>query len=165
MAEYELLFNYDKCTGCRICEMVCAMHLGLGANPQRALVRIVKLEGEADASCMPVTCMHCEKAICEAICPTAAISTNPITGAKLIDEGKCIGCSACVYACPFGAAILDRSVGTAFICNLCDGNPLCVRFCPFEAVQYVRSDEVSIRLKRARAEKLLDFLKLPSASE
>jgi len=92
----------------------------------------------------------------------SAISTNPTTGARQVDKEKCIGCSACVYACPFGAALLDRSVGNVFICDLCDGDPLCARLCPFGALQYIRSDEVSAKLKRARADKLLDFLKLSS---
>jgi len=166
MAEYELVVNYDKCTGCRICETSCSMHLGRGANPQKSMIRIVKLEGEADVTSIPVKCVQCEKPPCEAICPTGAIYTNPTTGARLIDKEKCIGCSACVYVCPFGAIVLDRSVGAAVICDLCDGDPVCVRMCPFEALQYIRSDDVSIRLKRARADKLLEFLKLsPALSE
>ncbi len=162
MAEYELVVNYDKCTGCRICETACSMRLGLEANPQKSMIRIVKLEGEADVTSIPVKCAQCEKAPCEAICPTGAISSNQTTGAKLIDKEKCIGCRACVYVCPFGAIVLDRSVGVAATCNLCDGDPVCVRMCPFEALQYIRSDEVSAKLKRARTEKLLDYLKLSS---
>jgi len=107
--------------------------------------------------------MRCENAPCLAVCPVGAISTHPETGAKEIDTEKCIGCSACVYVCPFGAAILDRSAGNALICDLCEGDPLCAKLCPFEAIQYIRGDEVSAKLKRARANKLIDFLKLPSA--
>jgi len=166
MADYELVLNYDKCTGCRICETACSVRHGLGANPERAMVHIVKLEGEADVVSLPVLCMRCEDAPCEAICPVGAISTNENTGARQIDREKCIGCSACVYVCPFGAALLDRALGNALICDLCDGDPLCVRLCPFGALQYIRSDEVSAKLKRARANKLFSFLKLspvPSA--
>ena len=134
MAVYERVFNYDKCTGCRICETACSMHFGLGSNPQKSRIRIVNLEGEADVTYIPVACVQCEKAPCEAICPTGAIYTTSETRAKLIDKDKCIGCSACVYACPFGAIALDRSVGTAFVCDLCDGDPLCVRFCPWDAL-------------------------------
>ncbi len=162
MAEYELVINYTKCTGCRLCEMACSIHFGGGANPQKSRIRIVKLEGEADVTSIPVKCVQCEKPPCEAMCPTSAIYTDPKTGARLIDTEKCIGCSACVYVCPFGAIVLDRSERTAFVCNLCEGDPLCVRFCPWDALQYIRSDEVSIRLKRAKTDKLLDFLKLSS---
>ena len=162
MADYELVLNYDKCTGCRICETACSMRHGLGANPEKAMVHIVKLEGEADVVSIPVKCMRCEDAPCEVICPVGAISTNSTTGARQVDKEKCIGCSACVYVCPFGAAILDRSVGNALICDLCDGDPLCAKLCPFGALQYIRSDEVSAKLKRARANKLIELLKFSS---
>ena len=162
MAEYELVVNYDKCTGCRICEMACSIRHEAEVNPQKSRIRIVKLEGEADVIAVPVKCVQCEKPPCEAICPTGAIYTNPTTGARLIDKEKCIGCNACVYVCPFGAIVLDRSVGSTSVCDLCDGDPACVRLCPFEALQYIRSDEVSIRLKRARADKLLEFFKSTS---
>jgi len=162
MAEYELVLNYDKCTGCRICETACSVRHGRGANPERAMVRIIKLEEEATVVSIPVKCMRCEDAPCIAVCPVGAISTNATTGARQVDKGKCIGCSACVYICPFGAALFDRSAGASLICDLCDGDPLCARLCPFGALQYIRSDEVSTKLKRVRAAKLIDFLKLSS---
>ena len=163
MAEYELALNYDKCTGCRICETACSIRHGLGANPEKSMIHIVKLEGEATVVSVPVMCMRCEDAPCVAVCPVGAISTKPGTGARQIDEEKCIGCGACVYVCPFGAALLDRTVGISTICDLCDGEPTCAKLCPFGALQYIRSDEVSAKLKRARAAKLLDYLKLSSA--
>ncbi|MFC1912582.1 4Fe-4S dicluster domain-containing protein [Chloroflexota bacterium] len=163
MADCELVINYDKCTGCRICETACSVRHGFGANPEKAMIHIVKMEGEADVVSIPVKCMRCEDAPCVAVCPVSAISTHPETGAREIDAKKCIGCSACVYVCPFGAALLDRSLGNSLICDLCEGDPLCAKLCPFGAVQYIRADEVGAKLKRARANKLIDFLKLPSA--
>ena len=162
MPEYELVINYKKCTGCRICEGVCAIHNSLVANPEKARIRIINLREEASTVSIPVRCMQCEEPVCEAVCPTRAISTNPVTGAKVVDKDKCIGCRSCVYACPFGAATFDRSEKTAFMCNLCDGDPLCARWCPFGALEYIRSDETSIRLKKDRADRLLDFLSLSS---
>ena len=164
MADYELVVNYDKCTGCRLCETVCSMchEPKSEVNPQKSRIRIVKLEGEADVTSIPVKCAQCEKAPCEAICPIGAISTDLTTGARHVDKEKCIGCSACVYVCLFGTAVLDRSLKKFVICDLCDGDPKCVRFCPWDALQYIRSDDVSIKLKRARADKLLEFLKVSS---
>jgi Fe-S-cluster-containing hydrogenase component 2 len=59
-----------------------------------------------------------------------------------------------VAVCPFGAMnfnIIDRKV---FKCDLCDGDPQCVRFCDMKAVDYVEADRVSISKKRAAAEKI-----------
>ena len=163
MAEYELVVNYEKCTGCRLCEMGCSMYHGLGANPEKSRVRVIKLEGEADVVSIPVKCMMCEDAPCILVCPVGAISTDAKTGARKVDKEKCIGCSACVYVCPFGAVMLDREVGYSLICDLCEGDPMCVKLCAWEAIQYIRSDEVSTKLKRVRASKLLDYLRTPSA--
>lgn len=164
MVEYELVVDYSTCTGCRLCETACSLRGSSEINPQKSKIRIVKLEGEADLTCIPVRCMQCEDPPCEAVCPSNAISTNATTGARLIDKDRCIGCSSCVYVCPFGAITLDRSQGSTFVCDLCDGDPLCVRLCPFEALQYIRSDEISIQLKRSRAGKLLEFFQSTSTS-
>jgi len=158
MAECELVVNHDKCTGCRICEVACSMHHGWGASPQKSMISIVALEGETTVVYVPVKCMQCEKPPCEAVCPTGAISSDLTTGAKLIDVQKCIGCSACAYVCPFGAAVVDRTTGAAHICDLCDGDPFCARLCSSGALRYIATDEVSIRRKRERTDRLLDYL-------
>ena len=158
MSEQEFLINHEKCTGCRICETACSIHHVQAVNPQKATIHIVKLESEADVIAIPVKCMHCENAPCMAICPVGAISTSAETGARQITTDKCIGCSACVNVCPFGAMVLDRDGGCSVACDLCDGDPLCVKLCSFDALQQVRADEVSAKLKRERTNKLLDYL-------
>ena len=156
MAEYEIVINYDRCTACRICEEVCSINRNQAADPQKSMIRIVNLKKESSIVSIPVRCMQCENPICQVVCPTGAISTNLATGARVVDKEKCIGCSSCVFACPFGAVTLDRFQRTAVMCNLCDGDPLCAKWCPFEAIQYVRNDEISIRLKKTRVKKLLE---------
>jgi Fe-S-cluster-containing hydrogenase component 2 len=163
MSEHEMVLNYGKCTGCRVCEVACSIRHEQSVNPQKSNIRIVKLESETDVVSIPVKCMHCENAPCEGICPMGAISTSPETGARQVAAEKCIGCSACVYACPFGAIVLDREKGCSFVCDLCEGDPLCAKLCSFEALQYVRADEVSAKLKRARTNKLLDYLNTSAA--
>jgi len=41
-----LVINYEKCTGCRLCELVCAvMHDGI-SNPTRSRINVMKWESE-----------------------------------------------------------------------------------------------------------------------
>jgi Fe-S-cluster-containing hydrogenase component 2 len=47
--------------------------------------------------------------------------------------------------------VIDRRV---FKCDLCDGEPQCVRFCDVKAVEYVDADAVAIDKKRVAAERL-----------
>jgi Fe-S-cluster-containing hydrogenase component 2 len=88
------------------------------------------------------------------ICPVKAISRDEKYSRVMVDQTKCIGCRSCVAVCPFGAMnfnILDRKV---FKCDLCDGDPQCVRFCDMKAVDFMEADRVSISKKRAAAEKI-----------
>jgi Fe-S-cluster-containing hydrogenase component 2 len=59
-----------------------------------------------------------------------------------------------VAICPFGAMnynIIDKRV---FKCDLCDGDPQCVRFCDVKAVDLIEQDDVSILKTRSAAEKI-----------
>ena len=159
MTDRVIAIDYDKCTGCRICELVCSISNCGETNPAKARIRNVRIEGEAEILCIPVVCMKCGEPACMAVCPMDAISDNPVTGARQIDEDKCIACSACVYACPFGAIALDRSANCSFTCNQCEGDPACAKFCPRGAVQYLDSEEVSIRLRRSSLDRYVEFVR------
>jgi Fe-S-cluster-containing hydrogenase component 2 len=124
-------------------------------NPERSRIRAIKSEENGQVQFIPSTCMQCETAMCELVCPVNAISSDPKTGAKIISEKKCIGCSACSYACPFGACFVDRKLGKSIVCNQCDGDPTCVKVCPSGALEYVHADQVNISLKRAAAQRVL----------
>jgi len=159
MTDRVIAIDYHKCTGCRMCEVACSTTNSGETNPEKSRIRIVKIEREAEAYAIPVVCMKCVKPACKAVCPMGAISDDPVTGARKVDEGKCIGCSACVYACPFGAIAVDRSVGRSFTCSQCDGEPACVKFCPREAIQYLDDGEVSMRLRRSGLDRFVAFIK------
>jgi len=159
MIDRIIAIDYDKCTGCRICELACSLLNTGETDPEKSRIRIVKIEEEADTLSIPVLCMKCIEPACAAVCPMGAISDDPSTGARIIDKDKCIGCSACVYACPFGAITIDRAVGNSFTCNHCEGDPTCVKFCPTGAIQYLDSNEVGIRLRRSTLNRYVDFVR------
>ena len=52
----------------------------------------------------------------------------------------CIGCSECVAACPFGMANLHPQTGLALICDLCHGDPACVKRCATRAIVYAEEE-------------------------
>ena len=64
-----------------------------------------------------------------AVCPREAIFRDDAAGRVLVDYERCISCKMCVAACPFGAMGFDAERRTVFKCDLCDGDPQCVRFC------------------------------------
>ena len=147
-----LVVNYEKCTGCRLCELVCSvMHEGV-SNPSRSRIRVIKWE--AEGLYIPMSCQQCEDAPCMNVCPVKAISRDEELGRVMIDYDVCIGCRACVSACPFGAMSFDAIGRKVFKCDLCDGEPQCVRFCDEKAVDYVMVDDVSTLKKRDAAYRL-----------
>jgi len=131
--------------------MVCsAKHDGV-LNPMRSRIKIMKWESEG--LYVPMSCQQCQDAPCMNVCPVKAISRDDKMGVVEVDYDVCIGCRSCVAVCPFGAMnynVIDKKV---FKCDLCDGDPQCVRFCDVDAVTYVEADEVAIHKKRSAAER------------
>lgn len=153
---FVILIHADKCSGCQMCEVACSLKHMKECNPERSRIRMIKTEQNGQYDFIPSTCMQCETAMCELVCPMKAISRNMQTEARMIDETRCIGCSSCSYACPFGACFVDRKIGKSIVCTQCDGDPTCVKVCPSGALEYVSSDRVNVALKRAAAKRLVD---------
>jgi Fe-S-cluster-containing hydrogenase component 2 len=59
----------------------------------------------------------------------------------MVKEKKCKGCDWCIQACPHGGITLHPDTGLALACDLCEGEPKCVEFCPEEALELVCTDE------------------------
>jgi len=147
-----LYVDYQKCTGCRTCELVCAVQHDGCSNPTRSRIKVVKWESRG--LYIPMSCQQCQDAPCMNICPVKAISKDDELGRVMVDYDTCIGCRSCVSICPFGAMsfnVIDKMV---FKCDLCDGDPQCVRFCDVKAVDLVEENDVSILKTRSAAEKI-----------
>lgn len=153
---YLIAVNVEKCRGCQTCEVACSLgHFG-ECNPTRSRIRAIRrFEGAVHYS-VPAVCQHCEEPICQSVCPMGAISRHPETGAKVTDALKCVGCHRCEYACPFAGCTVDPETKVSIRCDLCDGDPKCVRFCGYGALEFQRSDRIDLYRKAARAQQMLD---------
>ena len=100
------------------------------------------------AEVVPVQCMHCEDAPCEAVCPTHATYTTD-SGVVLVDEEKCIGCGTCAIVCPYNAPKVDEEKKKAVRCNGCaervaaGEKPVCVEACPARALDFGDAEEMA----------------------
>lgn len=126
--------EFDLCTGCGICLLVCSKRAFGGYNPRLALLRI--LSEDENLVNRPLVCTQCENPFCLQVCPVHAISKDPETGVVLIDKETCTGCGDCVSACPDHMIRLDND-RKADKCDLCGGDPLCVKYCPSGALKLV----------------------------
>lgn len=133
----------EQCTGCRICEVVCSFfHEGV-CNPEKSRITIVSQEPAID---VPVICRQCDNPPCIRDCPTDAIKKNKEMGVVIVSEEKCIGCGTCITNCPYGAIKLHPDTGIAIKCDLCGGEPRCVRYCSRGVLKFLSLEE-SLRNK------------------
>jgi Fe-S-cluster-containing hydrogenase component 2 len=105
---------------------------------------------------VPVVCHQCQKPLCAEACPEKAIVRNERSGAVIVDEERCLGCGDCVEACPFGAITWHPDVKIPIICDLCDGQPKCVRYCFTKALSLSSEESMSKKKRREWARELVE---------
>lgn len=142
MSHMAIVTDLNRCAGCLGCNVACKAvnnvkpgsywnkTLRVGPNP--------KVEGgqypDVEMYFMVLQCQHCANPQCVSVCPTGA-SAIAEDGTIQIDKETCIGCGACLMACPYGVRYLDEETLVAEKCNLCkdlidEGKlPQCVSQC------------------------------------
>jgi anaerobic carbon-monoxide dehydrogenase iron sulfur subunit len=128
----------DKCTGCVQCELACSLEHTGEFNPARSRIRV--FEFEHGLRSVPYTCTQCDEAWCMTACPVNAIDIDTLSGAKDVSSALCVGCKACVTACPFGTIMFNPDSGKVDKCDLCGGDPKCAEACPTGAIVYGDAD-------------------------
>jgi len=124
-----------KCVACRNCEYACSFKQKKDFHRLDSNIRVNFYPEER--MCIPLTCVHCKEAFCIEVCPSGAISRNRENGAVVIDTSRCVGCKMCLLACPFGNIHYDAKAGVSRKCDLCAGEPSCVKFCISGALKFV----------------------------
>lgn len=84
-----------------------------------------------------VMCAQCSEPACEASCPTGAITKNPETGIVKINQTKCLGCGLCSLVCPYGGIEYNPATKFTVKCDLCGGDPECVKACPHGVLKLI----------------------------
>lgn len=132
-----LFVQREHCTGCRSCEYVCSQYHEKGAvRPSVARVHVKRFHGVVD---VPVICWHCDDSPCVKACPTTptkAIFKDKDTNViKYVDDKTCLGakCNKCIEACPSQFLRRHPDTGWPMFCDLCDGDPQCVKACKAQA--------------------------------
>jgi protein NrfC len=133
------------CSGCRTCEAVCSTFNSRGRTSS-SLARIVLEKDYSTVEYEPNACFQCVEPLCLPVCPVGAIKIDKKSGtnARIIDENECVGCEQCIDAC--GSVFTpprpryDYRDGVSVKCHLCWGDPRCVKYCPYGALQFKWAD-------------------------
>ena len=132
MSRLGFIYQSTKCIACKACQVACKDKNNLEVGT--FFRRVDTLEHDGRYVHFSAGCNHCNEPACVSACPTQAMyKLQDATVGH--DSGKCIGCSTCVWACPYGSPRLSRDKGIATKCNSCKDlrdtgeKPACVQSC------------------------------------
>ena len=145
--------DHSRCIGCQSCVQACEecdTHRG------QSMIHLETIQRPDSVQTAPQVCMHCEDPICAQVCPADAIKMTPDGVVQSSLAPRCIGCSNCVLACPFGVPKYEVALDQMMKCDMCydrtsvGKKPMCATVCPSQALAFTSLAEIE-RTRRGRA--------------
>jgi len=138
---YGFVIDNRKCIGCHACSTACKSENEVPLGVSRTWVKYVERGAYPDVrrTFQVTRCNHCENPPCARICPVTAMYQRD-DGIVEFDPEVCIGCKACMQACPYDAIHVDPARGTVAKCHYCAHRvdvglePACAVVCPTHAI-------------------------------
>ena len=135
------VIDQTRCIGCHACTTACKSENLVPLGVTRTYVKHVDVGTypQARRAHQVTRCNQCADAPCVTACPTTAMYKRP-DGIVDFDKNICIGCKACIAACPYDAIFINPEDHSAEKCNFCAHRldiglePACVTVCPTEAI-------------------------------
>ncbi len=191
---YAIAIDERRCIGCWSCAVACKLENNIPDQIWYAHVETIGGDspntpagtyGDCTMSYRPVRCMHCDDAPCVEVCPVGATYKDDETGIVMQDVETCIGCQACIAACPYDvrsyleeepAYRVDFPVGavnapthkagTVEKCTMCAHRdlaggavPACVEGCPARAMHFGDLNDPASEISKLLAERTYEVLK------
>lgn len=135
----ELFIDPARCIGCQACVHACSecdTHRG------HSMIHLDYVDQAESPQTVPVVCMHCDEPTCAMVCPVDAIKRTADGVVQSANRSRCIGCSNCVLACPFGVPEKIEKQDIMMKCDLCydrtsvGKRPMCATVCPSGAIAF-----------------------------
>jgi Fe-S-cluster-containing dehydrogenase component len=151
MFGYEFYVDTSRCIGCQACLKACEeceTHRGI------SMINFDFLDRPNTIASAAFVCFHCEDPTCAEVCPADAIKKGEDGVVQSSLKPRCIACSNCVLACPFGIPKIVPEYEQMMKCDMCydrtsaGKRPMCATVCPSQALAYVRPEEIAQRRER-----------------
>jgi len=142
----EFFVDMQRCIGCKACEMACAE---CETNGHESMIHVNYIDRAVTIQTTVQVCMHCDDPACANVCPADAISKDEFGVVHTANTSRCIGCSNCVMACPFGVPKKHEAYDLMMKCNMCydrtsaGKKPMCATVCPTQALYYGTREEMA----------------------
>jgi len=147
VTRYAMTVDQKLCVTCNACVIACKNENQVPEGAARCwTVQVEKgsfpllsLETRSER------CNHCENAPCVTACPTGA-SHYEDGGIVVVNPDKCVGCKACIVACPYEVRYMHPE-GYVDKCTFCIHRvreglaPACVTVCPTKALKFGDLDD------------------------
>ncbi len=149
----EFFIDPSRCIGCQSCVDACSeceTHKG------QSMIHLEFIDRGVSTQTTPVVCMHCDSPTCADVCPADAIKRSADGRVMTARKPRCIACSNCVLACPFGVPKMMTEFDLMMKCDMCHDRtstgkkPMCATVCPSGALFYGTREEVEAQRQRSR---------------
>ncbi len=143
--EYGFFIDPSRCIGCEACVNACAeceTHRG------HTMIHLDFIDRQSTIATVPTVCMHCDRPTCAEVCPADAIKQTDEGVVQSSLKPRCIACSNCVLACPFGVPKMKSELEQMMKCDMCydrtsEGKrPMCATVCPSQALAFVPVEQI-----------------------
>lgn len=149
------VIDHESCIGCHACTTACKSENQVPLSVTRTYVKYVESGAfpQTRRNFQVTRCNQCQDSPCTIACPTAAMYRRP-DGIVDFDKSACIGCKACMAACPYDAIFINPEDHSAEKCNFCAHRidlglePSCVVVCPTQAILVGDLDDPDSRVAR-----------------
>jgi Fe-S-cluster-containing dehydrogenase component len=141
----EFFIDPHRCIGCQACVHACTECDTHRGHP---MIHLEFIDRGRSTQTVPVVCMHCHSPTCAEVCPADAIKKTGDGVVQTARKPRCIACSNCVLACPFGVPKMNVDFELMMKCDMCydrtsEGRkPMCATVCPSGALFYGTREQV-----------------------
>jgi Fe-S-cluster-containing dehydrogenase component len=139
MSGFEFFVDPSRCIGCKACVAACSE---CDSHRGQSMIHVDYIDRRNTIATVPMVCMHCAEPTCALVCPADAIKKGEDGVVRSALKPRCIACSNCVLACPFGVPKVHVAAELMMKCDMCYDRtaaglrPMCATVCPSQALSY-----------------------------